>query len=45
MMNPDHLKHNLDYVYDYVYIIYAFEKFLKEHPIIDCLSCHQLAAR
>ena len=37
LLNLDNLKHDLDYMYDYVYIIYAFVKFLDE-PI--CLSCH-----
>ena len=39
-MNPNHLKHDLDYMYDYVSIIYAFVKFLDELPVIICLSCH-----
>ena len=26
-MNLDYLKHNLDYMYDYVYIIYVFVNF------------------
>jgi hypothetical protein len=39
-MNPNHLKHDLDYMYDYVNIIYAFVKFLDEPPVIICLSCN-----
>ena len=27
-------------MYDYVYIMYAFVKFLDEPPVIICLSCH-----
>ena len=41
LLNPDTLKHNLDYMYAYVYIIYAFVKLLDEPSIIIiCLSCH-----
>ena len=39
-MNPKFLINNLDYMYDYVYIIYAFVKFLDEPPVIICTSCH-----
>jgi hypothetical protein len=40
IMNPDYLKHNLDYMYDYAHIILAFVKFLDEPSVIICLSCH-----
>ena len=40
LLNLDNLKHNQDFMYDYVYIIYAFVRFLDEPPIIICLSCH-----
>ena len=36
-MNPNSLKHDLHYMYDYVNIIYAFVKFLDEPPVIICL--------
>jgi hypothetical protein len=39
-MNPKYLKHDLDYMYDHVYIIYVFVKFLDEPPAIICMSCH-----
>ena len=32
-MNLDYMKHNLDYMYNHVYIIYAFVKFLHEGPL------------
>ena len=40
IMDPDYLKHGLDYMYDYVYILYAFVKILDTPPVIVCLSCH-----
>ena len=39
-MNPDYLKHNLDYMYTYVYMICTFVKFLDEPFVIICLGCH-----
>ena len=32
--------HLINYMCDYVYIIYAFVKFLDEPTVIICLSCH-----
>ena len=40
LVNPDYLKHNLDYIYNYVYKIYAFVKILNEFSVIICSSCH-----
>ena len=38
--NPITLKHNQDYMNDYVYIIYACVNFLDEPSVIICLSCN-----
>ena len=40
IMNLYYFEHNLNYMYDYVYIIYAFVKKLDEHPVNIYLSLH-----
>ena len=40
LLNPNNLKHNLHYMYDHVYIIYAFVKKLDEPPVLIYLSGH-----